>query len=580
MLTLDYGRLVTLNADLSGGIKGTIDKPGGLIKIEVYAYDHYEDNGIQKLYSTEASSHDKLVYGAYSDVTNIDNYVEKVTTVPYGFVRNLDGSYRVLGETSSNNVKLLGANSRSGWFDSECRWVATRFFRWLGWKVMSFFYDNIPAECQDVITKIQSGRQPVLVKITIKEATLYDFKVPGLINGSIVNFVEDEKVQEYKIIKNLKVTILESPKEFKKATFYKQQLENAITEVNKYYTGKTGRLKKPEIKAEIGNPRILFKDVAVILKKGSRESYNFQSDTEVEDLEEETALNDNDDKTVQLLFAHTILSTTSGNPQKNTIRGFTYSEGELIKDDHFCIFSYDEMFNLDPDLVGTSGSTMAHELGHYFGLLHPFSGGCSTGDGISDTPPTEGEHWYVVNSGTPQEQLLKNPCENAPHSCNGERRQIENIMDYGPCRWLFTKEQTEQMMRRINTKNQLFSTVMVSDASVDPDKVNIVMDDQRLHNNARRKRSITSNEFSIRMLYPNAQIEYYNVEVTSDKSEKATIRIFDIYANQVCEKYVSVEKGQNHFPIQLRFLDGNSLYLLHYNSDDGRAEKIKFLGSQ
>ncbi len=583
MTKVDYRSLLGLNADLSGGIKGTIDKPGGKIEVTVYAYDGTQVNGIQKFRESDVSRN-KLVYKAYSDVTDTVNFIEKTYVVPYGFARKLDGSYRTLGSTSSNNMKLLGSDSSSGWTDSGCSLSVVRFTRWLTWGIKSLFYNNIHYQCQDVVTKINTGTQPVLVEIRLKDATLYDLKIPGIRDTNIiVDFIDTTKEpQQYKIIKNLRITILESPNDSHTLGFYKQKIENDLKEVNTYYTDKTGKTKCPEVTAMIGNPRILFKDVDLIIRKGSRESYNFQSDTEVEDLEEETELNDNDDETVQLLFAHTVLSTTSRDPQKNTIRGYTYNEGELIKDDHFCIFSYDAMFNVDPNLVGTSGSTMAHELGHYFGLLHPFSGGCSQadgGDGIADTPPTVGEHWYIADLGTPLEHYLENPCENVPHLCNGIRRQVENIMDYGPCRWLFTKEQSLRMTKRIETKPSLFDTELFYDSSVNPHKIAITVEDER-DAKRRRKRELLNNDFSMRMLYPNSQKAYYNLEIVSDQPEKATVRIFDIYSTLLYKAYYSVENGLNHFPIKPRFFKKGGLYLVTYISDNGRSEKIKFLGSQ
>lgn len=213
-------------------------------------------------------------------------------------------------------------------------------------------------------------------------------------------------------------------------------------------------------------------------------------------------------KTCQVCFSlyttvHTVLSSHPGNPQKTAIQRYTYNDGEIINEDHFCIFSYNTMFNVDPNLVGTPGSILAHELGHYFGLLHPFSGGCTEikgSDKIADTPPAEGQYWYVTDSGTPQEHLLITPCENAPHSCNGKRRLIENIMDYGPCRWLFTEGQVKRMTDRINTKPTLFDIHKTYDSRIDPTNVTIYVNDER-HLDLRRKRDLTAIE-TVNLLHP------------------------------------------------------------------------------
>lgn len=94
------------------------------------------------------------------------------------------------------------------------------------------------------------------------------------------------------------------------------------------------------------------------------------------------------------------------------------------------------------DELGTMGSstsagrTLTHEAGHYLGLLHPFSGGCNGGDGVSDTPPVN-----VQNFG----------CNSNSNSCSNDNPDlpdmIENYMDYadGSCMNMFTQGQTSIM---------------------------------------------------------------------------------------------------------------------------------------
>lgn len=84
------------------------------------------------------------------------------------------------------------------------------------------------------------------------------------------------------------------------------------------------------------------------------------------------------------------------------------------------------------------GRTLTHEVGHYFGLEHPFYGGCASaancynnGDLICDTDPQGNE-----TTGCPGS---KSSCGN-PHA-------IHNYMDYtdDPCLWEFTYEQVNRM---------------------------------------------------------------------------------------------------------------------------------------
>ncbi len=74
---------------------------------------------------------------------------------------------------------------------------------------------------------------------------------------------------------------------------------------------------------------------------------------------------------------------------------------------------------------------ISHEIGHYFGLLHTFNEDCnSSGDGISDTPPTKGSDGCTRN--------VLNSCGVYPN--------LENLMDYNnECQSMFTKEQTTAM---------------------------------------------------------------------------------------------------------------------------------------
>ncbi len=107
------------------------------------------------------------------------------------------------------------------------------------------------------------------------------------------------------------------------------------------------------------------------------------------------------------------------------------------------------------------GSTLDHETGHYFNLLHPWNSsgkGCGEAcgdDGVDDTPPTKG-HYSVCNlyDTACAEDYLKvyagatgDSTVDYPDTTN-----TQNVMDYsGTCTCMFTKGQVTRMHAALNS---------------------------------------------------------------------------------------------------------------------------------
>lgn len=98
------------------------------------------------------------------------------------------------------------------------------------------------------------------------------------------------------------------------------------------------------------------------------------------------------------------------------------------------------------DAVGPSSPfdtrTLTHELGHYFGLSHPFGGNINTAncgdDGISDTPKTSG--FFSTCPGVANRSLCNKDIE----------ENTENFMDYASCPKMFTIKQGERMRQQVS----------------------------------------------------------------------------------------------------------------------------------
>lgn len=98
---------------------------------------------------------------------------------------------------------------------------------------------------------------------------------------------------------------------------------------------------------------------------------------------------------------------------------------------------------MDPDFFGNTGGelgefaegrTLVHEMGHYFGLRHPWvNAGCETDDGIEDTPLQDGPY-------------LDCPDPGQTRSC-GSLDMSQNYMQFNddPCLLYFTKDQVNFM---------------------------------------------------------------------------------------------------------------------------------------
>ncbi len=172
------------------------------------------------------------------------------------------------------------------------------------------------------------------------------------------------------------------------------------------------------------------------------------------------------------------------------------------------------------------GRTLVHEIGHYLGLYHtwgendeegePF--GCSSDDGITDTPNQEGPHY-----GCPTE---------AERSCNSSDMYV-NYMDYvsDPCLLMFTPLQVAVMRSNLEK--------LRSD----------------LINNAEGNCETKIQSNVLYFVYPNPFIDNFTIETRSNVDDYT---IYDAYGNKVLRNSSFTKKivvdDLAHYPAGVYFV--------------------------
>ncbi|WP_255567935.1 M43 family zinc metalloprotease, partial [Flavobacterium sp. UGB4466] len=372
-----------------------------------------------------------------------------------------------IGKISSDDIKTLGAKSSSAVTVNCGGWAWT----WL--RAFSLVNSSCSLEIdQDKL--IQLVNQPVVVKITMKDATLMDVRVPAVAsNENLISIIKIEK--PYYIIKKVKVEVLEAPEDNNTALYYEEMVREQFNWANKVYNDKTAKVLPPAAVAagaEMANARIVFKDIDISIRKASKKAYNADK-IQKEGRDGEISAKEFNKREVFIKYVPKIINNIDDDMAAYTIRWEDVKSNLLA----FSLMLLDYNTSDDPPHIQRR-SAPAHELGHYFSLKHTFEGGCTkVNDKISDTPPAELITYPLT---------FKNCI--APVQCGGNRRLIENIMDYGNCRFMFTPGQVRVMRATIrNDYPDLYTIEKSTDAAINTD-LNITVKDLRSGKTGRSKR--------------------------------------------------------------------------------------------
>ncbi|WP_166920436.1 zinc-dependent metalloprotease [Flavobacterium poyangense] len=504
--TVYYKGLYSWKNSYESGIKGIIDKSGGYIKIEVFAYDGKRLNGLQSVRVDRETWQPRVIYEVEITQSSPDSFSKSVRDLAFYYYNEGELKNFII---PSDDIKTMGARSMNA-FTLNCGgWAWT----WLqSWGLAS-------SSCSQEIDKdilVNAEHHPVVVKITMKDATLIDLRVPALDENSNLKKIARQQY-DYLIINKVNVQVYEAPEHNKPVSFYEDLITKSFDWTNKIYTAKTGRtLSEGALNAgtKIGNPRVVFRDINVTIRKGSKGTYDF---SKISNYGKDDDVDFSDVNKNEVLIKYVSAITTGSGKDIGGVmlgRNFEINDMMTIMKKMMIVPYSESAFVLADGMV----STNAHELGHYFGLDHTFLGGCTgSNDRISDTPPAA-----LAPPGETVDIPDYKDC-NAPIQCNGVRRQIENIMDVNiSCQFMFTPGQARVIRNTIKTDfEDLYTIQTLTDDKIDI-VPNVTVEDLRLLK--RELRSIAVGEEPEKSqsisIYPNPVKEILNVHNVENEEYK------------------------------------------------------------